>query len=233
MEASQFIDELAAGNASGAKDILNDMLSARAFEALEGRKVEIAQNIFNGSQVQEESVEQVEEGTMTGITLGAKVKNKQGGYNQDVHHKGEKIGHIEAYKHRTGMRYGAHHDASGDATAGNRDAEESIADIRYSHAEHLRSMKKQQEEVEITQEEFDQLDEISKKTATSAYVARMGREDDKSPDKAVKTMDRIYKKHGATGVMRAATAADKKYGIHSADYTKKDFVGDYLSSKGK
>ena len=142
MSTTQFIDELAAGNASGAKDILNDMLSARAFEALEGRKVEIAQNIFNGSQVQEE-------------------------------------------------------------------------------------------EVEITQEEFDQLDEISKKTATSAYVARMGREDDKSPDKAVKTMDRIYKKHGATGVMRAATAADKKYGIHSADYTKKDFVGDYLSGQGK
>ena len=142
MSTSQFIDELAAGNASGAKDILNDMLSARAFEALEGRKVELAQNIFNGSQVQEE-------------------------------------------------------------------------------------------EVEMTQEEYDQLDEISKKTATSAYVARMGREDDKSPDKAVKTMDRIYKKHGATGVMRAATAADKKYGIHSADYTKKDFVGDYLSGQRK
>jgi hypothetical protein len=78
---------------------------------------------------------------MTGITLGAKVKNKQGGYNQDVHHKGEKIGHIEAYKHRTGMRYGSHHDASGDGSAGNRDAEESIADIRYSHAQHLKDTK--------------------------------------------------------------------------------------------
>jgi hypothetical protein len=33
MSTTQFIDELAAGNASGAKDILNDMLSARAFEA--------------------------------------------------------------------------------------------------------------------------------------------------------------------------------------------------------
>jgi len=55
MSTSEFIDELAAGNASGAKDILNDMLSARAFEALEGRKVEIAQNIFNGS-VQEEQL---------------------------------------------------------------------------------------------------------------------------------------------------------------------------------
>jgi hypothetical protein len=37
------------------------------------------------------------------------------------------------------MRYGAHHDASGDATAGNR--EESIADIRFSHAQHLRDTK--------------------------------------------------------------------------------------------
>ena len=145
METSQFIDQLSAGNASEAKDTLNNLLSARAFESLDAKKIELARNIFNGSQVEES----------------------------------------------------------------------------------------QEEEVELTQEEYDQLDEISKKTATSAYVARMGREDDKSPDKAVKTMDRIYKKHGATGVMRAATAADKKYGIHSADYTKKDFVGDYLSSKGK
>jgi len=60
MSTTQFIDELAAGNASGAKDMLNDMLSARAFEALEGRKVEIAQNIFNGS-VQEEEVEITQE----------------------------------------------------------------------------------------------------------------------------------------------------------------------------
>ena len=141
MSTSTFIDQLAAGHAADAKETLSNLLSAKAFEALDARKQELAASLFGGSP--------------------------------------------------------------------------------------------QQEEVEITQEEYDQLDEISKKTATSAYVARMGREDDKSPDKAVKTMDRIYKKHGATGVMRAATAADKKYGIHSADYTKKDFVGDYLSSKGK
>ena len=54
MSTTQFIDELAAGNASGAKDMLNDMLSARAFEALEGRKIEIAQNIFNGGEQSQE-----------------------------------------------------------------------------------------------------------------------------------------------------------------------------------
>ena len=136
MITSTFIDQLAAGQAADAKETLSNLLSARAFEALDTRKQELASTLFGG-QVEEE-VEQVEEGTMTGITLGAKVKNKQGVYNQDVHHKGEKIGHIEAYKHRTGMRYGSHHDASGDGSAGNRDAEESIADIRYSHAQHLK-----------------------------------------------------------------------------------------------
>ena len=54
MSTSEFIDELALGNASTAKDILNDMLSARAFEALEGRKIEIAQNIFNGNKESQE-----------------------------------------------------------------------------------------------------------------------------------------------------------------------------------
>jgi len=104
-------------------------------------------------ETQDEEEDELDEATMTGITLGQKVKNKQGGYNQDVHHKNEKIGHIEAYKHRNEMRYGSHHDASGDATAGNRDAEESIADIRFSHAQHLKDLKVKKEEVEYATEE--------------------------------------------------------------------------------
>jgi len=151
MSTSIFIEQLAAGHAADAKETLSNLLSARAFEALDERKQELASTLFGG-QVEEE-VEELDEGTMTGITLGAKVKNKQGGYNQDVHHKGEKIGHIEAYKHRTGgMRYGSHHDASGDGSAGNRDAEESIADIRFSHAQHLKDNRVKKEEVKLKEE---------------------------------------------------------------------------------
>jgi len=152
----KFIDQIATGDASGAKNTMSDMLSAKAFEALDIRKQELAASLFGGSpqEVQEEQL--------------------------------------------------------------------NLEDFSLEELEEF-----------MVSEEFEQLDEVSKKTATSAYVARMGREDDKSPAKAVKTMDRIYKKHGATGVMRAATAADKKYVIHSADYTKKDFVGDYLSGQGK
>ena len=54
MQTSEFIDELSLGNSSNAKDMLNDMLSARAFEALESRKIELARGIFNGSEQSQE-----------------------------------------------------------------------------------------------------------------------------------------------------------------------------------
>jgi len=60
METSQFIDQLSAGNASEAKETLNNLLSARAFESLDAKKVELAKNIFNGSQVEEPQEEELE-----------------------------------------------------------------------------------------------------------------------------------------------------------------------------
>jgi len=53
MNAQDFINSVATGNAVEAKDTLNNLLSARAFEALETKKVEIAQTLFGGSQEQE------------------------------------------------------------------------------------------------------------------------------------------------------------------------------------
>jgi hypothetical protein len=126
------------------------------------------------ASVKKEEVEELDEGTMTGITLGQKVKNKQGGYNQDVHHKGVKIGHIEAYKHRTGMRYGSHHDASGDGSAGNRDPEESIADIRWSHAQHLKDTKVKKEQVESLEEMFPGTPEYEKKYGKTPQDLKKG-----------------------------------------------------------
>ena len=54
METSQFIDQLSAGNASEAKDTLNNLLSARAFESLDAKKIELAKSMFTGK---EDSVE--------------------------------------------------------------------------------------------------------------------------------------------------------------------------------
>jgi hypothetical protein len=154
MSTTQFIDELVAGNASGAKDMLNDMLSARAFEALEGRKIEIAQNIFNGS-VQEEEVEITQE-------------------------------EFDALSEK---------------------------------------------EQEMYLEQLEQLDEVSQKTAIKAFVTRAGREGD-DDSKSTKTMDRIFKKHGQKGVVKAANALDKDQRPFSSDYTKKDYVSGVLAKHG-
>jgi hypothetical protein len=54
METSQFIDQLSAGDSAEAKETLNNLLSTKAFESLEAKKIELARNIFNGS---EDSVE--------------------------------------------------------------------------------------------------------------------------------------------------------------------------------
>jgi len=59
MDVSKFIDSVASGSASEAKDVLNDLLSARAFESLDAKKIEIAQSLFGGeveTQDTEESV---------------------------------------------------------------------------------------------------------------------------------------------------------------------------------
>lgn len=54
MTAETFINQLASGQASDAKETLADLLSARAFEALDARKQELATALFNG---QEDTVE--------------------------------------------------------------------------------------------------------------------------------------------------------------------------------
>jgi hypothetical protein len=45
---STFIDQLASGQSSEAKETLSDLLSARAFEALDARKQELGATLFGG-----------------------------------------------------------------------------------------------------------------------------------------------------------------------------------------
>jgi thymidine phosphorylase len=59
MDVSNFINSVASGNAIEAKESLNDLLSARAFEALDARKQELAQSIFTGQE--EPEVQETEE----------------------------------------------------------------------------------------------------------------------------------------------------------------------------
>lgn len=56
MSTSKFIDQLAAGHAADAKETLSNLLSARAFEALDVRKQELGATLF-GNQVEEQQDE--------------------------------------------------------------------------------------------------------------------------------------------------------------------------------
>ena len=50
MDAKTFIDKVASGEASEAKDLINDLLSSRAFESLEVKKIEIAQSLYSDGE---------------------------------------------------------------------------------------------------------------------------------------------------------------------------------------
>ena len=50
MDIKQFIQSAAEGNAVQAKETLDNILSARAFEALDARKQEIAKSLYNNGE---------------------------------------------------------------------------------------------------------------------------------------------------------------------------------------
>jgi hypothetical protein len=56
----QFIDQLAAGETSAAKETISNDLSARAFEALDSYKKEIASTLFGGNKEETVEIEETE-----------------------------------------------------------------------------------------------------------------------------------------------------------------------------
>ena len=50
MDSKKFIDLVTSGQALEAKELLNDLLSSRAFESLDAKKVEIAQTLYNNGE---------------------------------------------------------------------------------------------------------------------------------------------------------------------------------------
>lgn len=50
MDTIEFINQVASGDASKAKETINDLISKAAFEALDLKKKDIAQNVFNAPE---------------------------------------------------------------------------------------------------------------------------------------------------------------------------------------
>ena len=85
METKNFINSVSIGNAAEAKDTLNDMLSTRAFDALNARKINIAQTLFNNDVVEEEveltqeeydQLDELSKATLKGYLKGSRAENQ-------------------------------------------------------------------------------------------------------------------------------------------------------------
>ena len=63
MDIQTFINQTMNGEAAAAKDTLNDLISARAFEALDARKQQIAQTLYADGKEATETEEQETETT--------------------------------------------------------------------------------------------------------------------------------------------------------------------------
>ena len=61
MDIQNFISNIAAGDNAEAKDTLDGILSAKAFDALQSHKQELAKAIFGGNEEDEEDEEDSEE----------------------------------------------------------------------------------------------------------------------------------------------------------------------------
>jgi len=85
---TKFIDQIATGDSVGAKETMSDMLSAKAFEALDARKQELASTLFGGIQVEEE-VEDLDEAVTVKKEYDDEEQSEHGVYNGK-----KKIGYV-------------------------------------------------------------------------------------------------------------------------------------------
>ena len=61
MNIDDIINNIAAGNNVAAKESIENVLSAKAFDALQGRKQEIASALFGGQETENNTEEETEE----------------------------------------------------------------------------------------------------------------------------------------------------------------------------
>jgi hypothetical protein len=61
MNINDIINNIAAGDNVAAKESIENVLSAKAFDALQGRKQEIASALFGGQETEENTEEVTEE----------------------------------------------------------------------------------------------------------------------------------------------------------------------------
>jgi hypothetical protein len=189
----KFIDLIGQGENVHAQEALNDILSAKAFEALEQIKQDIAENLFTESEQLDELSEESSDYHPHGFTSDEEKRN-----------------HAKKVKKEHGVRVTWHPSKSGGSESLRYHGEPNAVNYASKDLTYKGPMHK---------EETEQLDEISLKTASKAYVERLKRDDQGAPSKngddmyhahkAIDTINRISKQYGAHGVRKAEKRRQK------------------------
>jgi len=121
MQIQEVINYIAAGDSAAAKEGIENVLSAKAFHALQGRKQEMAATIFGGQEQEHEEVTDDEEA-----------------YAEEIEHDGEQLEERAKWRtssiaHNTGYRKdGSHGGIENTADTGKQDLLRSRAPLsRY------------------------------------------------------------------------------------------------------
>jgi len=90
MQIQEVINHIAAGDSVAAKESIENILSAKAFDALQTRKQEIASTLFGGQEQEQEYEEAMEEG-IKGAAIGGALGSVAGPVGAAV---GGALGHV-------------------------------------------------------------------------------------------------------------------------------------------
>jgi hypothetical protein len=90
MQIQEVINHIAAGDSVAAKESIENILSAKAFDALQTRKQEIASTLFGGQEQEQEYEEAMEEG-IKGAAIGGALGSVGGPVGAAV---GGALGHV-------------------------------------------------------------------------------------------------------------------------------------------
>ena len=169
MDAQLFIQKVAAGEAGDAKDTLTDMLSSKAFEALDARKQEIARTIYGEDldvEVQDTADSEIEEDEfLTQEEFEALSEEDQELYLEALEQLDEiSIETMKSAKEKLGNKaFNAHYDD-------NKRMAQQYAQRAMSMKSRI-AKKQRQMDSQKTNEEVEELDELSKSTLGS-YVKK-------------------------------------------------------------
>ena len=215
MDIQDIINNIAAGENLAAKEGLEDALSAKAFDALQGRKQEIAATLYGGQEQESEEDTDYEE-------------NEEVAYAESVEHDGEHLDEV-SMKLASSVYKNRKLDAEDDSAGHSSGSGQKRSDSYTKSGKHKMNISRDKimskpggaqrvRRIDAITEEGEHLDEVSLDAAAKVYKKRAdnaySNQSNSNVDKQVKSREVIGKRFGLKG-KQMAKGIEKKYDNYS------------------